>query len=41
MELPWVLDEKMEDVVSPANDPDFLDEIASKGLTFPLNGYIQ
>jgi hypothetical protein len=41
MELPWVLDEKMEDVVSPANDPDFLDEIASKGLTFPPNGYIQ
>ena len=30
MELPWTQDEPMEDVVSPANEPEFLDRMAQK-----------
>ncbi len=33
MELPWVLDEAMEDVISPANNPDFVEEITERILT--------
>lgn len=32
MELPWVLDEPMEDVISPANDPACLDRMWKKLL---------
>ena len=30
MELPWMQDEPMEDVVSPANQPEFLERMAQK-----------
>ena len=32
MELPWVLDEPMEDVISPANEPECLDRMWKKLL---------
>ena len=32
MELPWVLEERMEDVVSPANEPSFLRDMTSRLL---------
>jgi len=32
MELPWVLDEPMEDVLSPANEPECLDRMWKKLL---------
>lgn len=32
MELPWVQEEKAEDVLSPANEPEFLDRMARKWL---------
>ena len=30
MELPWMQDEPVEDVVSPANQPEFLERMAQK-----------
>lgn len=41
MELPWVLEEKMEDVISPANEPDYLDEITMRLLKDYPQDYIQ
>ena len=32
MELPWILDEQMEDVVSPANEPSYLQEMTNRIL---------
>lgn len=32
IELPWVLDEKPEDVVSPANEPSFLQDMTNRIL---------
>ncbi len=32
IELPWVLEEKMEDVVSPANEPSFLQDMTTRFL---------
>lgn len=32
MELPWVQDEAVEDVMSPANEPEFLDRMARKWM---------
>lgn len=32
MELPWVQDEPVEDVLSPANDPEFLERMARKWM---------
>ena len=34
MELPWVQGEPMEDVISPANQPEFLERMARKWLEF-------
>ena len=34
MQLPWVLDEPMEDVISPANEPSFLKSSIDKFLSF-------
>ena len=36
MELPWLQSEPMEDVLSPANQPEFLDRMAKKWME--LNG---
>ena len=36
MELPWVQEEPMDDVVSPANQPEFLERMARKWME--LNG---
>lgn len=36
MELPWIQKESMEDVISPANQPEFLERMARKWLE--LNG---
>ena len=33
MELPWVLDEDMSEVVSPANEPEFLEKMYKKMLS--------
>lgn len=33
MELPWVQEECPEDVISPANEPEFLDRMARKWLS--------
>ena len=32
LELPWVLDEAMEEVVSPANEPEFMEQMLKKWL---------
>ncbi len=32
MELPWIQDEAMEEVISPANQPEFLDRMVKKYL---------
>ena len=32
MELPWILDEQMDDVVSPANEPSYLQEMTNRIL---------
>jgi hypothetical protein len=32
MELDWVLEEKMEDVASPANEPSFLQDMTNRIL---------
>ena len=38
MVLPWVLEEQMEDVVSPANEPSFLEDMTNRMLClFPEN----
>ena len=38
MELPWVLEEQIEDVVSPANEPSFLEDMTNRMLClFPEN----
>lgn len=41
MELPWVLEERMEDVVSAANEPSFLQKITSRMLGLFPKDHIQ
>ena len=41
MELDWVLEEKMEDVASPANEPSFLQDMTNRFLTLFHNDNIQ
>ena len=40
MELPWILDEPPEDVVSPANEPDFLQKMTEKWMESREFGFI-
>ena len=40
-ELPWILDEPMEDVISPANSPECLLRMEQKLLSYSLENKIQ